>query len=384
MVRVAISVVLLITSCMFAGELPNPRTVEISASDGIRLKATYYDAAKPGPAVLLLHMCNSDRTAWEPVGRQLSAAGINALAIDYRGFGESAGERLDDPQKQQDVRDKVWPGDIDAAFAYLSGQSNVNKNRIGIAGASCGVNQAVQAARRYSEVKSLVLLAGDTNRAGVNFLQQANWLPVFTAAADDDEFIPEAPREMKWLAEISSNARNRSVHFRDGKHGTEIFGPHPELPQEIVTWFVETLLKSPVDANRPVKVKQTAASDFWSALNEMPLDRAVRMFHNLRRRDPNTYLASENMFRELGYERLQTRQVKDAIQLFKLWAEAFPKSADANDSLGDAYLADGQEQQALQASQRALDLLAADPVPEPFKTMIRANIKQKLDKLTPR
>jgi dienelactone hydrolase len=366
----------------FAAILPARRDVEIAAPDGTRLKGTYYPAAKVGPGVLLLHMCNSDRTAWEPVGLQLSLSGITALALDYRGYGESGGERFDnDPQKQQQIRDNVWPGDIDAALEYLSMQSIVDKNRIGAAGGSCGVNQAVQVARRHAQVKSLVLLAGDTNRGGVNFLQHANWLPIFTAAARDDEFISDAPRSMKWLTELSGNPRNKSVSFNEGKHGTEIFGPHPELPKQIATWFVATLIKSPANLNRRINARKTAASEFWSALNESPPHRATPIFREILQRNSDSYILSQNMFRELGYERLQAGQVKDAIEIFKLWVEAYSKSADAHDSLGDGYLADGQDRQALRESQRALELLPADPVPEPFKTMIRDNISQKLDKL---
>src|SRR5574340_1112639 len=96
----------LISLPAFAATIPAPRDVDITAPDGIKLKATYYAAAKPGPGVLLLHMCNSNRKAWDPVASQLSAAGINALTLDYRGYGESGGERIDfrkEPQKLQQV-----------------------------------------------------------------------------------------------------------------------------------------------------------------------------------------------------------------------------------------------------------------------------------------
>ena len=87
--------VLLFGSSAFAQGPPPPRDVTISAADGTRLKATYYAAARPGPAVLLLHMCNTTRKSWEPLGPQLAAAGIHALSVDYRGFGESGGDRFD-------------------------------------------------------------------------------------------------------------------------------------------------------------------------------------------------------------------------------------------------------------------------------------------------
>jgi len=58
--------------------------------------------------------------------------------------------------------------------------------------------------------------------------------------------------------------------------------------------------------------------------------------------------------------------------------EAYSASANAYDSLGDAYLADGQKGLALQASEGALVLLPDDPVAEPYKTMIHENAERKV------
>src|ERR1700738_3734952 len=69
------------------------RAVDLKASDGTMLKASYFAAAKPGPGVLLLHQSNRDRKSWDDVAGQLAAAGINTLTLDMRGFGESGGTR---------------------------------------------------------------------------------------------------------------------------------------------------------------------------------------------------------------------------------------------------------------------------------------------------
>ena len=103
----------------------------------------------------------------------------------------------------------AWPGDVDAALAFLLAQPGVDKAHVGAGGGSCGVNQAVQLARRHPNVISLVLLAGPTDRTGREFLQQTRWLPVFAAAAADDQFDAQAPQSMQWLAELSGNPRNR-------------------------------------------------------------------------------------------------------------------------------------------------------------------------------
>src|SRR5688572_10257686 len=140
---------LLSTSHPFGQGPPAGRDVALTAPDGTALKATFYASAQPGPAVLLLHMCNTTRKSWEPLAPQLAAAGIHALSVDYRGFGESGGDRFDavSPQDTQRTIDEKWPGDIDAAYIFLLAQPGVDKTRVGAAGGSCGVAHAVRLAR---------------------------------------------------------------------------------------------------------------------------------------------------------------------------------------------------------------------------------------------
>jgi predicted alpha/beta hydrolase len=83
--------ILLTSSAAFAQSAPPPREVTLSAPDGVQLKATYYAAAQPGPAVLLLHMCNTTRRSWDPLAPQLAAAGIHALSVDLPGIRRERG-----------------------------------------------------------------------------------------------------------------------------------------------------------------------------------------------------------------------------------------------------------------------------------------------------
>src|SRR3989442_6852051 len=108
---------------------------DLAAPDGLKLKVTYYSAGKSGPGVLLLHQCNRERKTWDPLATQLAAAGIHVLTLDYRGYGESGGERFLSltPQQQAAAREK-WPGDIDTAFKYLLDRTGVDKARLGAGG----------------------------------------------------------------------------------------------------------------------------------------------------------------------------------------------------------------------------------------------------------
>src|SRR6185436_9976225 len=88
-------ILLLIFASSAAAAPPAGRDVDLKASDGTGLRASYFAAARPGPTVLLMHMCITTRASWESVAQQLSAAGINVLTMDNRGFGESGGPRFD-------------------------------------------------------------------------------------------------------------------------------------------------------------------------------------------------------------------------------------------------------------------------------------------------
>jgi tetratricopeptide (TPR) repeat protein len=50
------------------------------------------------------------------------------------------------------------------------------------------------------------------------------------------------------------------------------------------------------------------------------------------------------------------KRAKDAIEIFKLNAEMFPKSANVYDTLGEAYLADNQKDLALANYKKAVEL----------------------------
>ena len=384
-VLAALPLVLLLASSSSAQPAAASRDVALTAADGTQLKATYYDAGRPGPAVLLLHMCNATRKSWEPLGTQLAAAGIHALALDYRGFGDSAGDRYDSlaPAAAQRVVTETWPGDVDAAYQFLLAQPGVDKTRIGVAGGSCGVTQAIRAAMRHrEEVRSLALLAGPPDSEGIAFLTSTPWLPIFAAAASDDQFDPDAPGTMRWILELSGNPRNKFSGFRDGRHGTEIFGPHPELVQQMAAWFTDTLVTRPADPKADVNVRNSPVREFWrKAASPTGVSDAVQLFYDLVQRQPRTALFAEGPLNQLGYFHMQAGRTEDAVRLLRLNTLVYRGSANTYDSLADAHLANGQEELALRMSEKALEMLAKDPGSDERKQAIRESAEAKIAKL---
>ncbi len=346
------------------------RAVDLKLYDGTVLKGTYFPAAKPGPAVLLYHQSNRTRKEWDMVARQLAAAGINTLTVDVRGHGESGGQ-----EGRGEARKKQWPLDLDAAFQYLISQPGVKRDVIGIGGAGViGVENSVETARRHSaEVKSLVLLSGETLREGLDFLRQASQLPELFVVADDDEY-PPIVEGMELLYITASSPSRKFVHYSasheapwlwyepfdigkvpaKGGHGTDLFKPHPELPGIIVDWFVTTLIKTPGHA--PADTVASAA-----ILNQIEtpdgVAQATRRLTEARQKDPKAQLWPEVTVDIIASGHLREGDAKTAIEIFKLNLLAYPDSADAHYNLADAYLADGQKELARQYAEKALALL---------------------------
>jgi len=356
------------------------RVVDLTASDGTRLKATYFSAGKPGPGVLLLHQCNRQRKVWDSLAQQLSASGINVLTLDLRGFGESGGTPNDKatPQEAMEARGK-WPGDIDVAYQYLTAQPGVDGNRIGVGGASCGVNNSVQTALRHPEVKSLVLLSGDTDLNGRNFLRSDKNVPVFFAYADDDEF-PQSIVAIQWLYSITADPAKKLERYPTGGHGAEIFPKHPELPKDIVDWYVTTLIKTPGQAPAAKPIAVPEAVQVLNLLDQPGGPAKVeQMLAERRKSDSNARLFDEAAVNLMGYERLQSGDMKGAIEIFKLNVAAYPDSPNVYDSLGDAYFADGQKELARQNARKALELLPSDTVDDKQRREgIKNSAEQKL------
>ena len=382
--------------------------VDIKASDGLILKGTYFAAAKPGPGVLLLHQVNRTRKGWDDLAGRLASAGINTLTVDMRGFGDSGSipyDKLSDAEQAK--ADKLRPSDIDTALQYLVSQPGVDRDVIGAGGAGwLGVIGSVEVARRHSaEVKSLVLLSGETPQDGLQFLRQASQLPALFVVADDDEY-PPTQEAMELLYITSSNPGKKFVHYSaaqdaawlwyetsdgakvpaSGGHGTDMFKVHPDLPGIIVDWFVTTLIKTPGHAPA-----DTVASAAIIDRIRTPggVAQVTQQLMEARQKDPQAQLWPEVTVSIIGQDHMRARETKLAVEVFKLNLLAYPESADANTDLADGYLADGQNDLARQYAEKALSLLDAHTLPasswsdtEPRRGEIRRDARGVLKKVS--
>ncbi|HKE44135.1 MAG TPA: SUMF1/EgtB/PvdO family nonheme iron enzyme [Steroidobacteraceae bacterium] len=381
------------------------RAVDLKTPDGTLLKASYFAAAKPGPGVLLFHQSNRTRKEWNDVAVRLAAAGINTLTVDNRAYGDSGG--TDDSWNKEKRPKHSRADDNDIAYQYLVSQPGVTREVIGVGGAGAlGVLSAVEAARRHAaEVKSLVLLSGETLKDGIEFLKHASQLPELFVVADDDEYPPTV-EAMELLYINASSPMKRLVHYSTseeapwiwyepfdigrvpatGGHGTDLLGSHPELPGIIHDWLVTTLVKTPGHA----PVDTLASAQVISQL-QMPggVAEVTQRLTELRKNDPMAQLFPEITVSIIGQDHMRAGETRLAVEVLQLVLLAYPDSADAHESLAEAYLADGQKDLARQHAAKTLALLDARTVPasswsdtEPRRGEIRQGAQDVLDKLS--
>jgi hypothetical protein len=86
------------------------------------------------------------------------------------------------------------------------------------------------------------------------------------------------------------------------------------------------------------------------------IDDAVAAYKEIQSRDPLEPAIVETRLNELGYDLLNNSKTNEAIAIFKLNTQLYPESANAYDSLGEAYKLGGNKELAIKNYERSLEL----------------------------
>jgi dienelactone hydrolase len=211
--------------------------VDIQAPDGVNLRGSYFSTGKSGPAMILLHQCNMERHAWDGLAKDLADAGIHVLTVDFRTFGESGGGKVPFSVLARTIIPEKFPGDVEAAYAFLLSQTGVDKTRVAVGGASCGVTESADLASRHHEIKTMMLLSGVASDAAKRYIAQAGDLAIFGAASEGDTAGPGAAAGIKAALGASKNAKSTLKMYEGTEHGVPMFAKNPDLEPMIVAWL---------------------------------------------------------------------------------------------------------------------------------------------------
>jgi len=86
------------------------------------------------------------------------------------------------------------------------------------------------------------------------------------------------------------------------------------------------------------------------------INETTKEYYHLKNNYSGQYDFGEIQLNLLGYHLLRENNIEDAIRIFKLNVEAFPDIANTYDSLGEAYMINGDKESAINNYKKALEL----------------------------
>ncbi len=206
-------------------------TITRAADEGFALVADFHPAAEGAPVIMLLHMLNSNRAAWDPLIPDLSAAGYALLNIDMRGHGDSGGA--------QD-----WDAIIhDAAFGWrgwLAENEHIGAGGLAIIGGSIGANVALISCAQVEICRGAIALSPGLDYRGVKpgaaLVDGLAERKALLVAAQNDKSSSSAIRQMFFNAKGQVTARM----YRGRAHGTRLFdSAYDSVSALILGWLAE-------------------------------------------------------------------------------------------------------------------------------------------------
>ena len=91
-------------------------------------------------------------------------------------------------------------------------------------------------------------------------------------------------------------------------------------------------------------------------LLEKNIPEAVRLYAEVKARDPDAVIFKETAINDFGYTLIQSGRAKEAIEVLKLNIDRYPQSFNAYDSLAEAYMVNGDKELAIKNYKRSLEL----------------------------
>jgi hypothetical protein len=171
-------------------------------------------------------------------------------------------------------------------------------------------------------------------------------------------------------------SRDELITYPEGLHGFELDNDTPESRQivmQTLDFLQFHLTTEPTPRKEPMTLAQL------QRLFAENREAALARLKEIRRTHPNAYVLQERTLNSLGYALMSDQKFAEAVAILELVAATYPDSANAHDSLGDAYEAAGRPADAIRESERALALV--EKVPGPQSEAIRRSAEEKLARL---
>ena len=130
----------------------------------------------------------------------------------------------------------------------------------------------------------------------------------------------------------------------------------PDVAAELTSRDYARNLDPALEAVRVYRAEPSAADRMEAALEHGSIEEALRSYREYRADSRHAYVDTEDQLNSLGYRLLENDRIQAAVAIFELNAAEHPRSANAYDSLGDAYLQLGRNAAAIRSYRKSLEL----------------------------
>jgi dienelactone hydrolase len=206
---------------------------------------------------------------------------------------------------------------------------------------------------------------------------KASAMPILVARAGLDVASINTSIDHWVMGALLADVPVTLINYPQGVHGFDLRNDTAES-REIIRQTLD-FLQFHLTTARTAPTEPVSPAALHRLLNDRGPDAVVKRLTELRKTHPNAIVLEENSINALGYALMNERNVPAAVKIFEHAVAVYPDSANAHDSLGDAYEAAGRVADAIRESERAIGLL--DKLPEARRAAIRESAEAKLKRL---
>ncbi len=181
-----------------------PKEVVFMTSDGLTIHGLLFGKGKTG--VILSHMYPSDQDSWYDVAVVLAAKGYHVLTFDFRGYGNSEGDK--------DIA--VIYRDVEAAWDFLEGQGI---EKVFLIGASMGGTASLKVVGQRPAA-GVVTLSSPVSFRGLDAADEVEEItaPKLFLAGEGNDYDVAGAQEFFGLAKEPKEI----MFFPGSAHGTDM------------------------------------------------------------------------------------------------------------------------------------------------------------------
>lgn len=341
-------------------------------SDGLKIVGFIYKpkqtTGKKIPAIIFNRGGLSDETIGPGNYNYLyemnryATEGFVVLASQYRGAGGSEGK---DEVAGADTNDVMALVTLAGTLGY------VDMNRLYMWGYSRGAMMTLQAIKRGAPIKAAAIVGGPTNMA--NRLNDPGFVEFARATYPDFDTRKEEHvlnrSAILWVDTINVPLLIMSGGADQGVTPASVMTFAQKLQEQGKLYELVIYAKDdhPVSNNVEDRLRRTVdwfknvrtisiVQVIGATVREQGAEAAIKQYHELKKSKPDVYDFHERELNLLGYALLGAGKTKDAIEIFKLNVAMYPLGFNTYDSLGEAYLANGDRELAIKNYRKSLEL----------------------------